>query len=39
MFKRKIETELKDWKKSLSIKKKAFVLKGFENSIIKTIKL
>ena len=28
MFKRKIETELNDWKKSLSIKKKAFVLKG-----------
>lgn len=28
MFKRKIETELIEWKKSLMIKKKAFILKG-----------
>ena len=27
MFKRKIETELIEWKKSLMIKKKAFILK------------
>ena len=28
MFKRKIEEELKIWKENLSIKKKAFILKG-----------
>lgn len=28
MFKRKIEQDLIDWKESLKIKKKAFLLKG-----------